>query len=124
MPFYTSSYVLGSARMGGGLTHQKKSHDWLSSNDSRLYFCINATRNTLVAANSQQRPLLLWLVMGPPSKGMRTLKTCWSAIFVAREVSTSRGLAADSAERASLCDRSEDVSIWLCYRSLGPSRCV
>jgi hypothetical protein len=58
----------------------------------------------LVDAKSQHRPLDRWFVMGPPSKGIWTLKTCWSAISAVREVSTSRGLAVLRAEMASLDD--------------------
>lgn len=81
---------------------QKNRYACDSSNDSSPYFCMSATRNTLVAANNQQRPLWRWFVIGPPSKGILTLNTCCSAILVARDDSTSRGFALLKAEMASL----------------------
>ena len=47
-----------------------------------------ATRKTLVAANSQQRPELFWLVMGAPSCSILILKFWEFAIVAARVVKT------------------------------------
>lgn len=66
------------------------------------YFFMMATRKTLVEAKSQHRPEDRWFVMGPPSSGIWTLNTCWSAILVARCVRTVFGLAELRADRASL----------------------
>jgi hypothetical protein len=55
-----------------------------------------------VAAKSQHRPEERWLVIGAPSKGILTLKICWSLIIVDREVNTVLGSADDKAESASL----------------------
>ena len=59
-------------------------------------------RKTFVLAKSQQRPLDRWLVMGAPSKGIFTLKICWSFICVERERRTVFGSVDERAESASL----------------------
>jgi hypothetical protein len=63
---------------------------------------MSATRKTFVEAKSQQRPEDRWFVMGAPSKGILTLKICWSLICVALEVRTVLGSAEERAENASL----------------------
>ena len=61
-----------------------------------------ATRNTLVAANSQQRPEERWFVIGEPSSGILMLKFWVSAIMADRWVRIALGsfeLKADRAKR-------------------------
>jgi hypothetical protein len=58
-----------------------------------------------VDAKSQQRPEDRWFVMGAPSKGIFTLKICWSLICVERERRTVLGSAEERAESASLQTR-------------------
>lgn len=55
-----------------------------------------------VEAKSQQRPEEPWSVMGPPSRGMRTLKTWGSGVWAAGEARTVSGFAVLRAESASL----------------------
>jgi hypothetical protein len=81
-----------------------------------------------VAAKSQHRPEERWLVIGAPSKGILTLKICWSLIIVDREVNTVLGSADDKAESASLylsvgCigERGRDVPIlWVLQKFMLP----
>lgn len=61
-----------------------------------------ATRKMLVEAKSQQRPEERWLVMGPPSKGILTLKIWGLERVVSVDVRIVLGLALLKAESASL----------------------
>jgi len=59
-----------------------------------------ATRNTLVEANNQHLPELLWFVTGEPSKGIRVLKVWMSDITDALLVRTDGSELDDNAEIA------------------------
>ncbi len=55
-----------------------------SWNSFKLSFFIISYRSTLVVAKSQQRPLLIWLVIGFVLKSNSVLKTCTSATSASR----------------------------------------
>ncbi len=59
-----------------------------------------ATRNTFVAANSQQRPDECWFVIGAPSRLILILKFCASAMVAERCIRTLVGSFEVSAESA------------------------